>query len=361
MKQRLHYIDIARAFAILFIVLGHTLVHSEHCALVYKFIYSFNVAMFFVLSGLTFKINIEEKFTHFLSKKLVRIMIPYFVWAILFIIPYLLFGGDVNDSLGTNGSFSLNQIFADILYGNGDKSALKQNTALWFLPALFSMEIIFYFVIRLSYKALLRTKIFILAIIVLIGYIANAFLPVQLPWGINTTLTVGAFFYIGYLFREYKLLEKNSLVLRIYFIFPILIIGLLACFTNQQISWKNYNYGNLTLALISGLCVSLFVIYISILISKNKVLEYFGRNTMGILIFHKLAIVIFQTKLGRISDLLMDSNIFVEVILSILIVILSVICSLIATAIVRRILPVLIGESRKQPVFKKKQLPSQSD
>lgn len=146
MKKRINYIDIARAFAMIFIVMGHTIVHSANCHIIFKFLYSFHVQLFFIISGITFKIK-EESFINFFKNKFIRIMIPYFVWAILFIIPYLMFGNNVGENLGTKGTFELKNILINILYGVGKNSALKQNTSLWFLPALFSMEILYYFII----------------------------------------------------------------------------------------------------------------------------------------------------------------------------------------------------------------------
>lgn len=107
MKERIHYVDIAKAFAILLIALGHTLVHSKHCGLIYKFLYSFHVVLFFILSGYTFRVDETQKFIGFFAKKFLRIMVPYFVWAMLFLIPYLLFGGSVNRELGTSGVFEI--------------------------------------------------------------------------------------------------------------------------------------------------------------------------------------------------------------------------------------------------------------
>ncbi len=69
---------------------------------------------------------------------------------------------------------------------------------------------------------------------------------------------------------------------------------------------------------------------------------------MGILIFHKIIILIFQSKLGLISSWLLNSNIFIEFTLSILIVIISISMSLFATEIVRKISPLLIGEIKKK-------------
>lgn len=111
-------------------------------------------------------------------------------------------------------------------------------------------------------------------------------------------------------------------------------------------SCVEYDYGNFALALSSGICVSLIILFISKIIRKNKILEYLGRNTMGILIFHKIMILVFQSKLGLISRWLLNSNIFIEIILSILIVIISIAISLIATEIVRKIFPMAIGEKR---------------
>ena len=95
MKKRINYIDIARAFAIIFIALGHTFVHSEHCGFIFKLLYSFHVVLFFVISGYTFKIKDNENIVEFIKNKFVRIMIPYFVWALLFLISYMILGQSV--------------------------------------------------------------------------------------------------------------------------------------------------------------------------------------------------------------------------------------------------------------------------
>lgn len=347
MKKRINYIDIARAFAIIFIALGHTLVHSQHCGIIFKFLYSFHVVLFFIISGYTFKIKENEHFSGFLKHKFIRIMIPYFSWALLFLIPYMVLGENVGNSIGTNSSFSLKTQIINVLYGNGNASALKQNSSLWFLPALFSIEIIYYFIIKLT-KKLPKLKVVILISNLLISYLTNAFLKINLPWGINTALVIGIFFYIGYLFNEYNLFNKDR-IFKLKFILPLLIIGILSFYFNDTVSCIDYNYGSLTLALLSGIGLSTFIIYLSYLIKENKMMEYIGKNTMGILIFHKLIILIFQTKLGPISALLKNSNIIIELALSLVIVVLSIVCSLIGSAIIRKFMPILIGEQRPSP------------
>ena len=345
MKERVKFIDISRALAIIFIVLGHTLVYSKHCSMIFKLLYSFHVVLFFIVSGYTFKIK-KEGFKSFIKKKFIRIMIPYFIWAVLFLVLYVIFGGNIRNTLGTSSSFDIKTQITNILYGNGNMSALKQNSSLWFLPALFSMEIIYYFVISFVNKHK-KWQILMLIPLVLISYITNYFLKISLPWGINTVLNVGLFFYIGYLIKEYKIFEKDYKISKLYFILPIFIIGIISCFLNKNtVSCIDYKYGNFTLALLSSGCLAIVTIYIAFVIKKNNVLEYIGKNTIGILIFHKIIILVFQTKLGLISNLLKNSNVVIEFILSITIVTISIICSLIANEVTRKILPLAIGEKQ---------------
>ena len=344
MKERIKFIDISRAFAMMFIVLGHTLVHSEHCGLIFKLLYSFHVIMFFIISGYTFKIKENDQFIKYGLNKFVRIMVPYFIWALLFLIPYMLFGQNVGDNIGISSSFDLKTQLLNVLYGNGNLSALKQNSSLWFLPALFSIEILYYFIIKLA-KRYQQIRIVILIPLILISYVTNAFLNIFLPWGLNTALVLGIFFYIGYLLKEYNIFDKNKLF-DLKKMFPILLVGLFACYFNDTVSCIDYFYGNLTLTILSGLTISLFMIYISSLIKENKIIEYIGKNTMGILIFHKLVVLVFQTKLGYVSTLLRDSNIIIELILTIIVSGLSIICSLIVTKVIKSLFPILIGENR---------------
>lgn len=56
-KERIAWIDIAKAIAIFFIVLGHQLPSGPLCG----YLYSFHVPLFFFLSGLTFNTAKEPK------------------------------------------------------------------------------------------------------------------------------------------------------------------------------------------------------------------------------------------------------------------------------------------------------------
>ena len=337
MKKRINYIDIAKAIAIICIVLGHTVGYSNHLQPFRNFFYSFHVALFFMLSGFLF--SYKKDFKDFLKNKFIKIMIPYFVWSLLFIIPYMLFSNNIKSSLNISAISNIKDLLINTLYGNGNDFRLKQNSALWFLPALFTMEILYYFILNIVNKSK-KGDLIALPIILLINIITSIKLSFVLPWGLNTSLNISIFFFIGYLLNKYKLVDKLKLIHM-----PFFLIGGICgfIFNTQKITYMNYGYGIIYLALLSGISFSILIIYLSKLINKNKILEYIGQNTMGILIFHKIVLLLFQTKVKYLSN----SNIPIELLLSLLCTILSIIVSLIITNIIRKILPILIGEKKE--------------
>ena len=75
---------------------------------------------------------------------------------------------------------------------------------------------------------------------------------------------------------------------------------------------------------------------------------------MGILIFHKLLIVLFQSKLGIISRLLKSSNAFIEFSICLLVSALTIAFSILITKIIKLFLPILVGENNNKLLQKQK-------
>lgn len=336
--QRIKYIDISRSIAIFLIVLGHSIVHSLNSHIAYNIIYSFHVPLFFFISGFTFN-SVGKKFFTFLRKKFFRIVIPYFIWALVFLIPYYLLGKNVDSSFGNLGSFNLIYNIGSIFYGVGAFYNLKQNTSLWFLPALFTMEIFFYFICKIKNNK----NVIVLFILLLVSYMSYKFNKFILPFGINTFLNLGFFFYLGYVTKNYNLLKKMYRK-KIYIIF-FSIIGIFASIINDSISCVDYYYGNMLLFYLSSISLIFFTIMMAMSISEHKVLEYIGKNTMGILIFHKLIIVIFQNKIPVIGMWLRNSNWLIELIMGVIISIITIIICLWIVKILNKLkLNFLLGE-----------------
>lgn len=342
--KRLKYIDIARGIAMFVIVVSHALSVSTHGFFIYRFLFFFNVPLFFILSGMTFKIKSEEKFWEFLKKKFLRIMLPYLVWALVFLIPYFIFGAEVKTELGAKGSLDVWEMIRNVFYGNGTNDALKQNGPLWFLPALFTTEVLYYFVIKMINKISQVSQRRVVEILVGAGLVLIGFLfdwlvkDFYLPWGLNSALTIGVFFYVGYLMKEFKVFENKKLMTNSGLTVLSLGLGILAAvfLPAENIVWADYKYGNYLLCLVAGISFSVLIIQIARLIRENRMIEFVGKNTMNILIFHKIFIVVFQTKLGGFSEMLKSSNLLLEVLLAILVSIVAVAVSILVGKILRK-------------------------
>lgn len=98
-KKRIVWIDMLRGFSILLIAYGHILVHCENLQGLKLYLYSFHVPIFFVISGLVSRIKADCSYKEFFIKKFKRVMIPYFVFAVLYLIPYIMLGEKVGQQL----------------------------------------------------------------------------------------------------------------------------------------------------------------------------------------------------------------------------------------------------------------------
>ena len=185
----------------------------------------------------------------------------------------------------------------------------------------------------------------------LIGFSCTFFAKdFYLPWGLNSALTIGCFFYFGYLLKKWRIFEKletkqsNTGL----FVACIVLCGLAIYFNGpESIGWQSYKYQNYFLTITAGMTSALAIILLSKGIDNNKTIECIGRNTMSVLIFHKLIVVITQTKLGVFSKLLMNSDFLLEICLALVTSVVATIISILIGLMLRRIIPWSIGEQKK--------------
>ena len=127
MESRDRSLDILKGMGIILIIFAHSLGWKH---ILYPFIYSFHVPLFFVLSGYFYKLsNFRTQF----NKDFRRLLIPYVV--VTFVEIFLVF---VHKLYLTGVFFGAYSLLWDSV------------TPIWFLVALFFCRLCFYFVLRLS-------------------------------------------------------------------------------------------------------------------------------------------------------------------------------------------------------------------
>ncbi len=97
-KNRIIYIDIARAIAIILVVIGHYIPqdHPDWYGEMRSVIYGFHMPLFMFASGLVYNVTFrKEKYGIFLYRKIKRLLIPYFVVSFLIITMKLLSQGNL--------------------------------------------------------------------------------------------------------------------------------------------------------------------------------------------------------------------------------------------------------------------------
>jgi fucose 4-O-acetylase-like acetyltransferase len=104
--ERNIFIDQIRGIAIFCVVAGHFIAHNTAYPYPYNItvfttvIASFNMALFFVISGFVSFVSYKNrKMATFLRRKVQRLLIPYIMWSLCAIVLRLLKGNNVRDTL----------------------------------------------------------------------------------------------------------------------------------------------------------------------------------------------------------------------------------------------------------------------
>lgn len=157
MQKREIWIDCIKGLMIILVVLGHACIpslcnQSIVVSIIYTFINSFNMPIFFVLSGYLFWNSSSKKNSGFISKKVKRLILPYVIYIvycyiIIFILSNINFTKNYIVDAGYNIELSIPNIFIDILLCKG-----TLDKHIWFIYVLFIIFSISYFLEKRGIK-----------------------------------------------------------------------------------------------------------------------------------------------------------------------------------------------------------------
>lgn len=276
--KRKKWADIAKSFAIIGVLVGHTPGIPGFLA---RFIYSFHMPLFFILSGYFMKDTEDIKKS--VKKDAKGMLIPYAVTCviIIFLAAVLAFLKD-QDVLTPVKQWTI-----AALYGSGGPVAvpkIKWIGALWFLLALFFAKLIIYLT-----EALGKYQWAAVFAIAYIGY-ATARL-FWLPMSIQAGMTASMYVYIG------KIIHKNDLFTKSFcsgktalYIFAPALWAFCVMFCGRLYMVENF-YGNGLLDIFGSIAATFTLVWLSMLIEKyipivKNVLAYIGSITLVILCAH---------------------------------------------------------------------------
>lgn len=191
--ERNQFIDSLKGFAIILVVLGHSLEKfGYNDSLVHNLIYAFHMPLFFVISGyLSANPNIKKRFT--------GLMVPFFIWLIIYY------------PLGGHASFVLEDQHLGSFTHYIVSSIKNPAIGMWFLWALFLCN---------CYLTLFKNNNYFLVL--------GTMLLVVFPSGSTVLgfLYLKAnlvFFVTGYLISKYKPIVRTPYLAYTFLIFPLLL------------------------------------------------------------------------------------------------------------------------------------------
>jgi fucose 4-O-acetylase-like acetyltransferase len=294
--------------------------HANFGEVFENFIASFNMPVFFILSGYLFKDGFSRELFY---KKTRSIILPYLKYLSITIVLCAVLTAAQGTLL-----FPLESFFYGILYGN--RGIMPINGALWFLQCLLFIEVLYMSISALD-KYIPRAVSFIalLIIAVIVSYTG-----VKLPFSIDSTLVCFPFFYAGTKLkasRPYIVKHISRSKLTIVFIaMTVLFIPL--NLLNWGVNPRTCTCGILPLFYLNGLLGSLIVYIVAVKISLfskraailssiTSIVERIGVDSIVYLGLNQLVIYVLRM---IISTMIVTNNRLIEAIRNIVVFILTI-------------------------------------
>jgi fucose 4-O-acetylase-like acetyltransferase len=275
-KERIKWLDAAKGLGILLVVFGHNPVPAP----LGKYLVSFHMPLFFLVSGYLFGMTKPLGFKEFLRKRIRTLVIPYFAFFLLQYVYFVTLGSKYGE---TSGGMSLTTPLFGVFYGS-EQYLDAVFTPMWFLPCLFTVEVMFFWTLRLfrQWYGLVLVACSVL------GFLGSLWLSFRLPWGIEIAFTAIVFYGAGSAVQWLKNAGKYPL----WAIAPIpvlLAVNFFASWRNDSVSLRANTYGNYFLFYIAAFTGVFGYILISQLVQGFKPLLYLGKNSLIIFTLHALA------------------------------------------------------------------------
>lgn len=283
MQKRIGMFDIAKAVALIGVVVGHTLFLGMPQSIV-DFCFSFDMPLFFIVSGYFCK---KESLKREVVIKNARSLLSPYALTCLLVIAGMTVRAMLNSD---NIAITAFDWIVASLYGSGDylpgmPDGVPAIGAIWYLLALFWSKLLLSAANDSKYPLPICIALFVAGI----ATAERVWLPLSIQPAFCSTL----FLYIGQVIRQRKLLDSGSIhpIIWACMLFTFLYCG----FFYGQLYMVRNEYRHVLMDVIGGFCGTMVILKSGEFISKNmriiaEPLELIGRNTLPLFCMHLLII-----------------------------------------------------------------------
>ena len=292
---RVAYLDMLKCLGMFIVVSGHIHIAYGWFSLP---IHSYVIPLYFMLSGMTFRRSKFPKFVDFAKHRAKTLLLPYAMFSVITWAFWALYSYFTHAMVESYWMPLLQTILAQ-----GSGRYLVHNVPLWFVPCLFVVEMIYYWLDKLPNWGKVLASVVLAVIGSLMIHVWKGVF-ILLPWSIESAFASVIFYCVGNLLvKRYGLKGIETIVLgkRALSIVTIIILTVVLVFTahyNQHISLGSDLMGKSPFlfyfnAFIGIITIGLFSILICSISSNNKVFNsimdyhlWFGRNSFYIMATH---------------------------------------------------------------------------
>ena len=280
------WVDLLKGFAIICVILGHRGYVGTGFLPKYMKpeIVSFVIPLFFFLSGIVFSIDKYSNFKSFFIKKVKTILVPMVLFSLIIIFFNYLYRGLLLGKKDYSMLYLKNRLIDIVFHIRGrseEPSALQ--TLLWFLVCLFVVQMIMYFIIKITKN---KTLLILLSCCILfaIGAVYMSLKFPLIPWYFENALVLILFFGLGYIIKNEQVFFNR--INKLYLAPLFLIINLSTMYFNylymgkKAIGLAASQIGMPLLYLLESLSGILFCVIIFSRIKKCRPLSYIGKNSL---------------------------------------------------------------------------------
>lgn len=339
--ERQQFIDQIKAITIFLIVFGH----NDRTSLFSEYLTTFRLPLFFIISGYLSKDKFHIPISFYLKKMTMRLLVPYFIISIFLLLFYLFIGRHFYLS---DRSFDPLKLMVGIFYAQGGEEYMDWGVPLWYLPAVFCVSMIDFFVSKLQ----LKYRVIPALLLPVAGFMIYNILGWHLPWSLDIAMVVYLFYFFGAFIKRIDLVKYIE-GKEIWVIVVFLMAHFIGATFNKPVSFYNAHWGFVPLLFLNGMTSFMWIFTLVKLLPTFKAITWVGRNTLAILAFHLLALTLLQGFCYFVFDIRFEFT----ALWSLLISSMQILVLVPLILVLNRYLPIVVGfKAERQSAKKDKEL-----
>lgn len=297
--DRIIWADWTKAIGIFLVLWGHLALPQ----IMKEWIYSFHMPLFLVLSGYFSSNHQCINFGDYFVKYARRLLVPFFVFGGSAYVFWVV--KEIVHPATNGGAPSLWIPLLGILSGSGENCDwLYHSIATWFLPCLFSIFILHWFIVRCDVRPTVHLVISLLLSVV--GAACFAHINTYFPLGVKSAFLGYPFFVFGLVFRRFErfFVFRLRWITMLFWASVHLVLFYLAGFKGGDLRGGITGFIPLYWAL--GIAGSLMIVSFSRVLPVCSLVRMLSQNTLVIFCWQNSCSLVLTFVVIQVSPLVND-------------------------------------------------------